>query len=110
MKACRLCGRKKYLQENSSAENKVIIVISDGVPYHIVGESEYAPPVSIKDTQNTANRIYKKGIEIIAVALDEEDESLCCDELKQIYRRVVDCNDIKRLTGQLLTLVSKLFS
>ena len=101
---------ERYLQENTSAENKVIIVISDGVPYHVVGESEYAPPVSTKDTQNTANKIYKKGIEVIAVALDENDESVCYDELKQIYRRVVACNDIKRLTGQLLTLVSKLFS
>ena len=105
-----LMWAERYLQENTSAENKVIIVISDGVPYHVVGESEYAPPVSTKDTQNTANRIHKKGIEVIAVALDENDESACYDELKQIYRRVVACNDIKRLTGQLLTLVSKLFS
>ena len=105
-----LMWAERYLQENTSAENKVIIVISDGVPYHVVGESEYAPPVSTKDTQNTANKIYKKGIEVIAVALDENDESVCYDELKQIYRRVVACNDIKRLTGQLLTLVSKLFA
>ena len=105
-----LMWAERYLQENTSAENKVIIVISDGVPYHVVGESEYAPPVSTKDTQNTANRIHKKGIEVIAVALDENDESACYDELKQIYHRVVACNDIKRLTGQLLTLVSKLFS
>lgn len=105
-----LMWAEKYLQENSSAENKVIIVISDGVPYHVVDESEYAPPVSTKDTQNAANRIYKKGVEVIAVALDENNESVCYDELKQIYRRVVACNDIKRLTGQLLTLVSKLFS
>ena len=105
-----LMWAERYLQENTSAENKVIIVISDGVPYHVVGESEYAPPVSTKDTQNTANRIHKKGIEVIAVALDENDESACYDELKQIYHRVVACNDIKRLTGQLLTLVSKLFA
>lgn len=105
-----LMWAERYLQENTSAENKVIIVISDGVPYHVVSESEYAPPVSTKDTQNTANRIHKKGIEVIAVALDENDESACYDELKQIYHRVVACNDIKRLTGQLLTLVSKLFS
>ena len=105
-----LMWAERYLQENTSAENKVVIVISDGVPYHVVGESEYAPPVSTKDTQNTANRIHKKGIEVIAVALDENDESACYDELKQIYHRVVACNDIKRLTGQLLTLVSKLFA
>ena len=105
-----LMWAERYLQENTSAENKVVIVISDGVPYHVVGDSEYAPPVSTKDTQNTANRIHKKGIEVIAVALDENDESACYDELKQIYHRVVACNDIKRLTGQLLTLVSKLFA
>lgn len=105
-----LMWAEKYLAENSSAENKVIIAVSDGVSYHSVGESEYAPPVSTKDTQNAANRIYKKGIEIIAVALDDGDECGCYDGLKQIYRRVVACNDIKRLTGQLLTLVSKLLA
>lgn len=105
-----LMWAEKYLTENSSAENKVIVAVSDGLPYHFAGDSEYAPPVSTKDTQNAANRIYKKGIEIIAVALDDGDENVCYDELKQIYRRVVACNDIKRLPGQLLTLVSKLFS
>ncbi len=105
-----LLWAEKYLREKSNAENKVIIVISDGVPYHFTGNDVYAPPASIKDTQNTANRIYKNGVEIIAVALDDGEETQCYDELKQIYRRVVDCNDVKRLTGQLLTLVSKLFS
>lgn len=103
-----LMWAEKYLTENSSAENKVIIVISDGVPYHSIDDVEYAPPVSVKDTKNTADRVYKKGIEVIAVALDDDDETTCYDELKQIYRRVVACNDIKRLTGQLLGLVSKL--
>ena len=105
-----LIWAEKYLAENSSAENKVIIAVSDGVPYHVVSDSAYAPPVSVKDTQNAANRIYKKGVEVIAVALDDDEEAGCYDELKQIYRRVVACNDIKRLTAQLLTLVSKLFS
>lgn len=105
-----LMWAEKYLNENSHAENKVIIVISDGLACHVVDDREYVPPVSTKDTQNVANRIYKKGIEVIAVAIDNPDESQCYDELKQIYRRVVACNDIKRLTGQLLTLVSKLFS
>ena len=101
---------EKYLSENSNAENKVIIVISDGEPYHIIGDNEYVPTVSTKDTHNMAERIYKKGIEIIAVASDTDDDFSCYDELKQIYRRVIACNDIKRLTGQLVSLVSKLFA
>ena len=105
-----LAWAEKYLSENSNAENKVIIVISDGEPYHIIGDNEYVPPVSTKDTHNMAERIYKKGIEIIAVALDTDDDFSCYDELKQIYRRVIACNDMKRLTGQLLSLVSKLFA
>lgn len=105
-----LAWAEKYLSENSSAENKVIIVISDGVPYHTDGEEEYAPPVSTKDAKNAADKIYKSGVEIIAVALDCGKESYCYDALSGIYRRVVKCGDIKRLTGQLLTLVSKLFS
>lgn len=105
-----LMWAKKYLMENTRAQHKVIICISDGYPYHVINyNNEYAPPVSIKDTHNTAKKIEKEGIKIIGVALEEsKNETECYDALKEIYDRVIAVSDMKQLTTQLLNLVSKL--
>ena len=105
-----LMWAKKYIEENSFAERKVIIAVSDGVPYHITDDSVYEPPVSVMDTKNAAEKICRSGIDIIAVALDDEDDFNCYEELKQIYRHTIACSDIKQLTGQILALISKLIS
>lgn len=107
-----LMWAKKYLIENSHAEYKVIICISDGYPYHIANDNDnYSPPVSTKDTQNTAKKIEKEGISIIGVALEEEKgDTECYEALKEIYDRVIDVDDMKHLTTQLLNLISKLFA
>jgi nitric oxide reductase activation protein len=64
----------------------------------------------LKILGNTAKKIEKEGINIIGVALeDEKDETECYEALKEIYNRVIDVNDIKCLTTQLLNLISKLF-
>jgi len=47
------------------------------------------------------------GINIVGVALDNADSFECYDGLKEIYPKLISCNDLKRLTGQLLTLISK---
>jgi hypothetical protein len=67
------------------------------------------PPISTKDTANAASKIIKRGTDIIAVALDDgnDGEYACYDALKEIYPSVVSCTDLKRLTGQLLGIVSK---
>lgn len=101
---------EKYLRESSYAENKLVIVLSDGVPAHGVdSDACYLPPVSIKDTANAARKIIKRGTDIIAVALDNEDEDSCYAELNEIYPHVVSCTNLKHLTGKLLTLISKRF-
>lgn len=105
-----LMWAKKYLKENSNAEHKVIICISDGCPYHQANDmDDYSPPVSTKDTHNTARKIEKEGINIIGVALEEENgETECYEDLKEVYDRVIDVDDMKHLTTQLLNLISKL--
>lgn len=107
-----LMWAKKYLIENSHAEYKVIICISDGYPYHIANDNDnYSPPVSTKDAQNTARKIEKEGISIIGVALeDEKGDTECYEALKELYDRVIDVDDMKHLTTQLLNLISKLFA
>ena len=101
----------KYIKEHSRAEHKVIICISDGFPCHQVNNTDnYFPPVSIKDTHNVAKKIEKEGIGIIGVALEEnKGQTECYEALKEIYKRVIDVDDMKHLTTQLLNLVSKLF-
>lgn len=100
---------EQYLASKTVAENKLIIVLSDGLPTHGVdGDGCYLPPVSIKDTANAASKIMKRGTKIIAVALDDNDsEGACYELLKDIYPVTVDCSDLRRLTGQLLEIVSK---
>lgn len=106
-----LVWASKYIKEHSRAEHKVIICISDGFPCHQVNNTDnYFPPVSIKDTHNVAKKIEKEGIGIIGVALEEnKGQTECYEALKEIYKRVIDVDDMKHLTTQLLNLVSKLF-
>ena len=96
---------ERYINTHTNCENKLIIVLSDGAPAHEA--DDYYPPVSTQDTANAAKKIMRRGINIIAIALDNADSFVCYDMLKQIYPNIVACNDLKRLTGQLLTLVSK---
>jgi hypothetical protein len=101
---------ERYITAKTSNESKLIIVLSDGVPAHSVdAEDRYYPPVSVKDTANAATKIIKRGTDIIAVALDDGYHSgaSCYDQLKAIYPSVVACTDLKRLTGQLLGIISK---
>ena len=54
------------------------------------------------DTRNAARKIIRRGTKIIALALGGS----CYDDLKQIYPEVIDCTDLKSLTGQLLKVIS----
>ena len=98
---------ERFLITNTTCSQRLIIVLADGVPAHEY--DEYYPPVSSKDTANAAVKIIKRGTNIIAVALDNENDGkyVCYDALKEIYPSVVSCTDLKRLTGQLLGIISK---
>jgi hypothetical protein len=100
---------ERYVASKTTSAQRLIIVLSDGVPAHSPGEdsSNYVPPVSIKDTANAAVKIIKRGTDIIAVALDDDNEGSCYDQLAEIYPSVIACTNLKRLTGQLLGIISK---
>ncbi|MCR4789620.1 MAG: VWA domain-containing protein, partial [Treponemataceae bacterium] len=96
---------EKYMNKKSSGENKIIIVLSDGYPAH--RHSDYYPPVSVKDTANAVKKISSRGINVIAVSLDEKDEFSTYESLKEIYPLLIGCNDLKNLTRQLLQIISR---
>ena len=95
---------EKYINQETFCDNKLIIVLSDGCPAHDYGA------VANKDTQNAAKKIIARGTSVIAVALDndcEDDEESTYEQLKEIYPHIIQCKDLKRLTGQILNIVSK---
>ena len=100
---------EKYINQKTFCDNKLIIVLSDGQPAHAY--DEYYGAVANKDTANAAKKIISRGTNIIAVALDnecdDEDEYSTYADLKEIYPHLVQCKDLKRLTGQILHIVSK---
>lgn len=97
---------ERYINQQSQVDSRLIIVLSDGVPAH--DYDQYYPPVSTKDTANAVRKIIKRGTDIIAISLDEDGSYECYDQLKEIYPNLIACNDLSRLTGQLLGLIAKL--
>lgn len=99
---------EKHMTRSTAQSERLIIVLSDGVPAHSLdGGGAYVPPISVKDTANAAMKIIKRGTDIIAVALDADDEAGCYADLCAIYPSVIACANLKRLTGQLLGIISK---
>lgn len=100
-----LLWSERYINTKTYCENKLVIVLSDGNPCH--NYDDYTPPVSVKDTANVVKKIMNRGTNIIAVSLDDEEDFSTYEDLKEIYPNLVGCNDLKRLTGQLLQVISK---
>ena len=103
---------EKYLQSECTAESKIIIMISDGAPAHSYEDKsgkqkDYYPPVSIKDTALAVKKITRRGTGIVAIALTTPGEDDCYGQLKVMYKDVVACTGISKLTGQLLGLITK---
>ena len=97
---------ERYLARKTGNEHKLIIVLSDGTPCHYY--DNYYPPVSTKDTANIVRKIAQRGTNIIGISLDIEDDWECYEELKEIYPNLIGCNDLKRLTKQILELLIRL--
>lgn len=104
--ALALFWAERYMHQQTSNEYKLMLVLSDGLPAHAY--DEYFPPVSTKDTANAVKKIMKRGTDIVAVSLDDEDSFDCYDCLKEIYPNLIGCNDLTRLTSQLLGVVARL--
>ena len=97
---------ERYMARNTQTEYRLIIVLSDGVPAH--DADDYYPPVSTKDTANAVRKITKRGTDIIGISLDDPDEFDSYDRLSEIYPNLIGCNDLTKLTGQLLGILAKL--
>lgn len=98
----------RYLFQNSPAEENLLLVISDGAPVHVINDDDsYLPPASVKDTASIVRQLEAKGLQIIAIALDSGG-SPCYEEVKEIYNNCIRCNDLSKLTAQLLSLISRL--
>jgi uncharacterized protein YegL len=100
---------EKYINQRTFCENKLIIVLSDGQPAH--DYDCYYGAAANKDTANAVKKIMNRGTNIIAVALDNGDtempEDSTFNDLKEIYPHIIQCKDLKRLTGQILNIISK---
>jgi GTPase len=85
-------------------------MISDGAPAHTCDEEpvDYVPPASIKDTAEAVKKIVRRGTPIIALALDTPDSDECYQQLKLMYPDVVSCIDVSKITGQLLSIISRI--
>lgn len=106
--ALALYWAERYINSKTYNDNKLIIVLSDGMPSH--DYDDYSPPACVKDTANAAKKIMNRGTKIVAVALDDkcvDGEMSTYDYLKEIYPHLVQCTDLKRLTRQILGIVSK---
>jgi nitric oxide reductase activation protein len=97
---------ERYMEKNTSNDHRLIIVLSDGVPAH--DADDYYPPVSTQDTANAVKKITKRGTDIIGISLDQPGAFDTYEELAQIYPNLVACNDLTRLTGQLLGIIARL--
>ena len=97
---------ERYMAANTRNDYRLILVLSDGLPAH--GADDYYPPVSTKDTANAVRKITRRGTDIIGIALDDENCFDCYEQLSEIYPNLVGCNDLNRLTGQLLGVIAKL--
>lgn len=95
-----LLWAERYIAKQSN-DNKLIIVISDGQPNH----NDYSGRVAKEDTHNIATRIIKHGIGLIAIALEENEQNVCYEDLKSIYPHLFNCNNPKNLTKQLLKII-----
>lgn len=93
-----LCWAEKYMLSHTDSEKRIIIVISDGLPSHY---PDYYMPASAWDTKNTVESIVHRGTRVIAVALE-----YCYNDVKDIYSEIAACDDLSRLTGQLLKIIA----
>ena len=103
---------ERYINKKTYCDNKLIIILSDGLPSH--SYDCYYGKEAMKDTAKAAKKIISRGTNIIAVALDDECDDDDSDystykNLKKIYPHfhLVQCKDLNRLTGQILQIVSK---
>ena len=97
-------GRSEYALVSPSLTDDQILHPDDWVVFRsiTIPWGSNTPSVSLTYCK------YDLGTDIIGISLDEPDEFDCYEQLSQIYPNLVACNDLSRLTGQLLGIIAKL--
>ena len=101
-----LLWAEKHLNK-VQAETRLLIVISDGQPYHPTRNeiNEYRGKKAIEDTKNIVKQISRHGTKVIGIALDD-NSCTCFDTLKAIYPNLLKCDNLKELPKKLLGVIS----
>jgi len=105
-----LLWAEKYFYKNCDCECRLIIVISDGMPNHSADEAaDYIDDVAVIDSALCVKKIFRRGIKIVGIALDEDEGegNDSFEALKQIYPDSIKCTDLNKLPGQLLEIIAK---
>ena len=82
-------------------KDKLIIVLADGAPKHIFNKTTTWN--LRKDAKDVATQIEKSGTNIVAIALGKD----CYKELTQIYKKVIVCDDLKKLPDKMFQILKK---
>ncbi|MDR3319288.1 MAG: hypothetical protein LBS99_07605 [Clostridiales bacterium] len=96
-----LLWARDYFKKNAYIERKLLISITDGVPC----DTNYAPPVSLRDTRNSVAVLKKAGIETVALALVGDRYEL--DAIRTIYDNIVLCGNADELPAKLMDVVGR---
>lgn len=97
-----LLWAERYIAKENN-ETKLIIIISDGQPNH----NDYYGPAAKEDTHNIVKKIERHNISVIGIALEENENNVCYEDLKTIYPNLINCPNPKSLTRKLLEIIKK---
>lgn len=84
-------------------KDKLLIVLADGNPEHSYSYQSYTGSLSASDTKEVAKSIEKKGTNIVAISLGQN----CYNALSQIYNHTIMCDDLSKLSSQLIRVLKK---
>jgi len=120
LKKFRICGlasdsntREGYSLEwlknsvektRTSNMKDLIIVLSDGYPYHSSGNSTLTGEAAQQDAKRVADKVARQNCDLIALALGSEELKI---ELSKIYKKVYPITDMTKLPEVLLTVLRR---
>jgi uncharacterized protein YegL len=98
-----LAWSNRYLKEHAPCGRMLLIVICDGMP----DDLNYYGEEAVLDTRAEVRRIEKTDTTVIAIALDRAGSTECYDQVRQIYRYTIGCDDLSQLPRHLLRVIAR---
>lgn len=84
-------------------QDKILIAISDGEPYHFSANGEYSGELAQKDTARVVKYLEVNGIKVFGVAIGDEKSSI-----KKIYtHNFIDIPSVQLLPQRLVELIRR---